>query len=373
MHKCFLELQRDLEELRTESSGRSLRDVFLDDSPEPLRKAIDLFVKRSQQQCAPCLGYVLPSLLASRATVPGLDDFAESLIRYCQNRLGEWTLTVPFLYEVLVNLFPSPELLVRIERNLALLSNGVVLDKDGLLVGPKEELKFCKEGVLVGTDWYLYDGVPGAFVTGSFADDLVRVYNALGATAATLGMKVNPHVVIDRQAHFDSFTKAYIRGPIGISADVLNKSNFPQDPSGTVTEHKRIQASPLMDLFPLDRIEVMWSRRQDYKSVQIESLIPEPQESQGEVAVPYVHSRWSTQRSRIVHFDGATKIYDRNGYGLRLATDIRKVAHKPQKYTKLFRLDTELDVKVWSTLTAKFFDPNELIVEYFGGYDPAET
>ena len=36
--------------------------------------------------------------------------------------------------------------------------------------------------------------------------------------------------------HFDFFTKAYIRGPIGLSIDAPNQANFPPDPSGTVTE-----------------------------------------------------------------------------------------------------------------------------------------
>ena len=52
------------------------------------------------------------------------------------------------------------------------------------------------------------DRVPGAFVTGSFIDDLTREYSSLGSDAATLGVRINPHVVISRRLHFDSFTKA---------------------------------------------------------------------------------------------------------------------------------------------------------------------
>ena len=88
-----------------------------------------------------------------------------------------------------------------------------------------------------------------------------------------------------------------------------------------------------------------------------------------ECQTSYVHSTWSPQESCILHFDGALKTYDSNAYMSRFRTDIKKSKLKPQAYEKVFRLDAHLDLKTWCTLTAKYFDPNELIIEYMGGND----
>ena len=54
---------------------------------------------------------------------------------------------------------------------------------------------------------------------------------------------------------------------------MLQDASFPQAESGTVTEHHRVGENPLFDLFPLKRLEIMWSQRGGMKSVQIEELI----------------------------------------------------------------------------------------------------
>ena len=87
-----------------------------------------------------------------------------------------------------------------------------------------------------------------------------------------------------------------------------------------------------------------------------------------------MHSTWSPQESCIVHFDGALKTYDANSYVSRFRTDIKKSKLKPQGYEKVFRLEGHLELGTWCTLAAKYFDPNELIIEYMGGADhEAET
>ena len=277
MRESLIDLQNPLDAVRQESAGHSIAEVLSEHPPELLCAALDGLVANAQDRCSPSFGYVLPSVLASRMQVSGIGDFADSLVRYCRSRLGEWPLSMPFLFEALILIFPPPDSSVRVGRNLAAQLNELTFDKDGLLVGPKDKLAFTKEGVLIAGDWYLYDRVLGAFVTGSFADDLIREYSLLGTDAATLGMRINRHIVISSRLHFDSFTKAYIRGPKGLSADLLNQADFPPDPSGTVTEHRRTDSNPILGLSPLDRIEVMWSRRKGYKSVQIEALPPESQ------------------------------------------------------------------------------------------------
>jgi len=367
MIRSFLDFENTLSILRSDCNGISLQELFVDDSLEPIRLSIENFVKDSKQ-CAPCLGYMLPSILCERITLPGIDNLKDSLSRYCERRFGDVIYTLPFLFELLFHLFPQPEIPLRIGRNVALESNGVILDHDGLMIDANQQMNFQREGIIVGSDWYLYDkSVPGAFVANSFIDDLVKQYNSCTEGTARLRVRINPDIIIPKDMHFDSFTKAYIRGPIGISASALNSPDFPPDPSGTVTEHKRVDTVPLSNLFPLDRIEVMWSCRDTIKSVQIEALMPEPTEYNEEVQTKYIHARWSPDESRIIHFDGATKTYDTENYRSRFATDIKKSISKSAKYEKSFRFDTYLELKDWCVLTTKYFDPNELILEYFGG------
>jgi len=102
------------------------------------------------------MSWIHPPLNTFVAKLPGINDFTESLILYCEGRLGDWPLLLPFLFEALVSLFPLSDASVRIETNLALECNGIVLNDDGLLVGLKDHLEFRKEGVLIGRDWGTY-------------------------------------------------------------------------------------------------------------------------------------------------------------------------------------------------------------------------
>jgi len=157
--------------------------------------------------------------------------------------------------------------------------------------------------------------------------------------------------MLARDWYFSSFAKAYIRGPRGLSLDILQDLQFPQDPSGTVTVHQRVDDDPLLRLFPLHRLEVMWSSREGVKSVQIEELVEMGNERattpQG-IANRYIHARWNAEKQRFAHFDGAVRIYTPESYTERLKSDLKKFEGKAAIYRKLFRLDAPLDIATWS-------------------------
>jgi len=229
-------------------------------------------------------------------------------------------------------------------------------------------LKFRKEGILIGSDWLLIDrDVPGGSLNGGFLDDLLKVVQKLPSRPKHFGLAINRDVALSSRHYAECLTKAYIRGPRGLSKRLLDDPTFPQDPSGTVTEHRRVEAHPLDALFPLERTEIMWSKRDRIKSIQIEEIRPESTAIGSFVENRYVHARWAPEDSRFIHFDCALKSYDVDTYVERLSTDMRKYRSKADEYKKLFRLDAKIELQSWCSVTSKFFENNELVLEYLGG------
>jgi len=78
-------------------------------------------------------------------------------------------------------------------------------------------------------------------------------------------------------------------------------------------------------------------------------------------------------RGVFVHFDGAVRIYSREQYDRRLETDLKKYGEKAAGYQKVFRVDGSTPLTTWCRLTAKFFQENDLVVEYLDGGSPEDT
>ena len=209
--------------------------------------------------------------------------------------------------------------------------------------------------------------IPGGYMDGGFLDHLLKVKERLSVRPLRFGLAIDPDVVLHRR-HFRIIgTKAFIRGPRGLSQRMLNSRTFPEDPSGTMTVHMRVGEDPFYVLFPLHRTEIMWSMRGETKTVQIEELLPEESARHGYITNRYIHARWSTERSSFIHFDGAIRAYRSDGYASRLATDMKNYRGKADWYHKVFRLDAELNLETWCDLATRFFHSNELVLEYFGG------
>ena len=229
-------------------------------------------------------------------------------------------------------------------------------------------MKFCKEGILVRSDWLLIDwDVPGKSTNGGFLDDLLKVMQELPSRPKHFGLAISRDVALSGRHYSECVTKAYIRGPQGLSKELLDDPAFPSDASGTVTEHRRIEGHPPHALFPLDRTEIMWSERDGIKTIQIEEIHPESTAIGSFVNNRYVHARWSPEASRFIHFDGALKSHHVHTYVERLSTDMKKYRSKANGYKKLFRLDAEIELQSWCSLTTKFFENNELVLEYMDG------
>jgi len=244
-------------------------------------------------------------------------------------------------------------------------------DDDGLLIEPKNKLIFKKEGILIEN--YLLNYSPSLCMynlalSGGFFDHLIEYYYS--HKCDYFGIAIDKDLLLERRYYKYIFTKAYIRGPKGISIKILQNDNFPEDPSGTVTEHSRINNDPSKELIlPLLKIQVMWSYRNGIKTVQIEELGPTNTRFFKEekfIANRYIHARWDVNKKKITHFDGAVRLYDKTNYHRRIEnnSDLKHMNIKAS-YKKLFRIDTEMDLSSWCDLTSRFFYENELIGEYF--------
>lgn len=250
----------------------------------------------------------------------------------------------------------------RIHRN----AQSLQYDDDCLLIGAPEQISFVKEGVLTNRHWIQYDrSLPGRGLSGGFIEELVK-RSERGGPCLRFGLAIDRDVLIKREFFRPVVTRAFIRGPRGCSADLLNNPRFPEDHSGTVTEYRRVDENPVHELYPIERTEVMWSQRGGVKSVQIEELaLPSPFRGMVDrVSNRFIHARWDIVSGAFQHLDGATKTYHAAGYKERLSCDIKRWGSRRCVYKKLFRIDAQLDVGEWSNLVAKYFSENELVVEY---------
>ena len=249
--------------------------------------------------------------------------------------------------------------------------NNLRFDDDGLLIEPKNKLIFKKEGILIEN--YLLNYSPSLCMynlalSGGFFDHIIEYYYS--HKCEYFGIAIDKDLLLEQRYYRYIFTKVYIRGPKGISIKILQNDNFPEDPSGTVTEHLRTNNAPLKELLcPLLKIQVMWSYRNGIKTVQIEEIVPTNTRFFKEeqfIANRYIHARWDVNKEKIIHFDGAVRLYDKTNYHRRIEnnSDLKHMNIKAT-YKKLFRIDSEMDLSVWCDLTSRFFYGNELVGEYF--------
>ena len=138
------------------------------------------------------------------------------------------------------------------------------------------------------------------------------------------------------------------------------------DPNAVgLTVVKRIRPS-LFDLFgtKLDRTEFYWSHKDGVKTFEVEEMSSESKCFDSYYLNRYVHSERDVNLRVLRHFDGAVKVYLKDDYSQRMATQLPKEL-KSHKKVKLFRIDGDVDIDEWIELICLFFKSNEMLIEYF--------
>lgn len=245
---------------------------------------------------------------------------------------------------------------------------GLVFDDDGLLLVDAAQAEYHKEGVLIGEYLLHYSDCLLRYnlaLQGGFLGALAECARAPGARVR---VAINPHIVLSRDYWSRIYHRVFIRGPKAPSEAQLADPYFPQVATGEVTEYRRLGNDPVLELtLPLDATQIMWTRRSDRKTIQIEELVPTGSSRcrrVGHVTNRYMHSIWDMETAAFVHIDGAVRMYRDAAYELRKNSDLRNHDGKADYYMKLFRIDGVSSVERWSEFTWRFFFGNELVVEY---------
>ncbi|MGD0631788.1 MAG: hypothetical protein ABR987_20850, partial [Terracidiphilus sp.] len=104
-----------------------------------------------------------------------------------------------------------------------------------------------------------------------------------------------------------------------------------------------------------------------YRTFEAEELLEEPSAGLGkdDYGCRYVHAEYAVEAEFISHFDGAIRAYPAIAFVERIEKNIDR-AGKHSTYTKIFRLDGDVPVHLWKSLTVDFFRGNRLLPEYFG-------
>ena len=363
-------IETELVDIKSFSKRYSIKDIFDGSIPKEYKDEIEKILFLMKRYNILSIPITLMGYIANDIKIDGINDFFYETKEYLDRTISNSHFWEYYFFELLIYIYdPAPEL-IQIEENVLEKIEGIEFDKDELINVRSGRYIIKKEGLIYKDYYLLYNKyMPGDFFSHGFVSDLIHFYDDNKKGITEFGLSLYKHIILNKKYWMDTMTKAYIRGPKGLSEEILNSNNFPEDISGTVSEHKRIYEDELMDLIcPVDRIEVMWSYRDQLKSVQIEELKPRIEE-QDYYYCKYIHSQWDYKKSKMVHFDGAIRNYIEDEYQDRISTDLKKFKGKAKRYYKLFKINGEIDLQSWCCLVTKYYDPNELIIEYFGGYD----
>ena len=268
-------------------------------------------------------------------------------------------------------------------------------DDDGLLVGPLDAIDFigprnlipvkgsepvdfsfgsCKVGIAY-KNLYI---IPFHYCIGRYnlglSDGFLRSMSNFVARHSTvrIAVKVSEDTLLDMSSYRDLVTKAYIRGPKGISPTKLQSGSFPENIRGDVTEYRWVEdgtsQSQLSErLFPTDSFQVIWSRKGSLKTCQAEEIVRpnNTRATEGDLIYNrYVHAIWDTTRCQFTHVDGSIRGYSEQDYVKRISLDIRKGRELSNRYIKLWRLDGEIPFEDWADLLVRYFYGHNLAMEY---------
>jgi hypothetical protein len=148
-----------------------------------------------------------------------------------------------------------------------------------------------------------------------------------------------------------------------------------------VTSHGANEADLLFH--GISRTEFWWQSREDQQGeeqhrkklhvFEAEELRDIPVTSDGEAkyGCRYVHSIVDETTKKVTHLDGAVRNYPEERMIERLEADIMHFG-RDSEYTKLWRVDGDIDIPTWKGLLSDYFRDNRLVGEYLGAQSSKE-
>ncbi len=123
--------------------------------------------------------------------------------------------------------------------------------------------------------------------------------------------------------------------------------------------------------YGISTTEFFWKIHEGNHEFELEELKEEPAPSLDEdhYGCRYIHSIFKDSEKTFEHFDGAIRMYDGELMLERIGKSMTDFGRRSQ-YTKLFRLDGEISLDNWKSLTTNYLQGNPLIYEYFNIQKP---
>jgi hypothetical protein len=138
--------------------------------------------------------------------------------------------------------------------------------------------------------------------------------------------------------------------------------------TGGVTRHEADEDQRFFH--GVSRTEFWWYTQDGRRTFECEEVrnIPSAGAGSDQYGCRYVHSMLDSSTGLPIHIDGAIRMYDERAMVERIDQDILH-AGRHADYTKLWRVDGQLDVAKWKELLTHYYRDNKLIGEYLGGED----
>lgn len=135
-----------------------------------------------------------------------------------------------------------------------------------------------------------------------------------------------------------------------------------------VTHHKASDSDKMF--FGISATQFRWGTNNDYYIFEAEELrdLPSALETPDKYGCRYVHSIVDKDSSKVIHFDGAVRLYSEDKMIQRLDLKLDKTP-RDTEYTKLWRIDDSIDIPIWKRLLSDYYRDNYLIGEYLGAED----
>lgn len=120
------------------------------------------------------------------------------------------------------------------------------------------------------------------------------------------------------------------------------------------------------------RTEFWWYEQKE-RTFECEEVLDNPSlgVSDDHFGCRFVHSIVDAKTGNSKHLDGAVRMYDHEAMLSRLDVDLMHAGRRSQ-YTKLWRVDQEIDVATWKALVSDYFRDNHLVGEYLGGKEEGD-
>jgi hypothetical protein len=135
-----------------------------------------------------------------------------------------------------------------------------------------------------------------------------------------------------------------------------------------VTHHEASDIDKMF--FGISATQFRWKTTNEQLIFEAEELrdLSSALETPDKYGCRYVHSIVDKTSSKIIHFDGAVRLYSEDKMIERLELSLDKAPHDTE-YSKLWRVDDSIDIPIWKRLLSDYYRDNYLIGEYLGADD----